>query len=155
MKRDIGEELLRTWLELAAAIWSRQMVSGMTYNEAVVSNLLLHQQQENPKTPLTATELCEKTNIRKSQMNLLLGSLEKQGYLRRCRSEKDRRRVELYLTETGKTAYLASHQQGRALIDAIMAQLGEENTRALTAQLEQVNGIIQRELHQRQKKGTI
>ena len=32
MKRDIGEELLRTWLELAAAIWSRQMVSGMTYN---------------------------------------------------------------------------------------------------------------------------
>lgn len=38
MKRDIGEELLRTWLELAAAIWSRQMVSGMTYNEAVVSN---------------------------------------------------------------------------------------------------------------------
>ena len=88
MKRDIGEELLRTWLELAAAIWSRQMVSGMTYNEAVVSNLLLHQQQESPETPLTATELCEKTNIRKSQMNLLLGSLEKQGYLRRCRSEK-------------------------------------------------------------------
>ena len=154
MKRDVGEELLRTWLELAAAIWSRQMVSGMTYNEAVVSNLLLHQQQESPETPLTATELCEKTNIRKSQMNLLLGSLEKQGYLRRCRSE-DRRRVELYLTETGKTAYLASHQQGRALIDAIMAQLGEENTRALTAQLEQVNGIIQRELHQRKKKGTI
>ena len=59
------------------------------------------------------------------------------------------------MTETGKTAYLASHQQGRALIDAIMAQLGEENTRALTAQLEQVNGIIQRELHQRKKKGTI
>lgn len=155
MERDTGEELLRTWLELAATIWSRQMVSGMTYNEAVVSNLLLHQQQECPETPMTATELCEKTNIRKSQMNLLLGSLEKQGYLRRCRSAQDRRRVDLYLTETGKTAYLSSHRQGRALIDAVMAQLGEENTRALTAQLEQVNGIIQQELHQRQKKGTV
>ena len=155
MEVDTGEELLRAWLEMAAIIWNRRMVSGMTFNEAVVSNLLLHQQQESPETPMTATELCERTNIRKSQMNLLLGSLEKQGYLRRCRSEQDRRRVDLYLTETGKAAYLSSHRQGRALIDAIMAQLGEENTRALTAQLEQVNGIIRQELHQRQKKGTV
>ena len=29
-----GEALLRTWLGLAALIWSRDLVSGITYNEA-------------------------------------------------------------------------------------------------------------------------
>ena len=105
MELDTGEALLRAWLELAAAIWSRRMVSGLTFNEAVVSNLLLYRQQENPDYPMTATELCEKTNMRKSQMNLLLGSLEKQGYLRRCRSETDRRQIHLFLTEAGAAAY--------------------------------------------------
>ena len=73
MEMDTGEALLRAWLELAAIIWNRQMVSGMTFNEAVVSNLLLYRKRQDPAHPMTATELCEKTNIRKSQMNLLPG----------------------------------------------------------------------------------
>ena len=52
MELDTGEALLRAWLELAAAIWSRRMVSGLTFNEAVVSNLLLYRQQEEPNHPL-------------------------------------------------------------------------------------------------------
>ena len=31
MELDTGEALLRAWLELAAIIWNRQMVSGMTF----------------------------------------------------------------------------------------------------------------------------
>ena len=151
METDTGEALLRAWLELASNIWSRQMVSGMTYNEAVVSNLLLHQQQEEPDRPLTATELCEKTNIRKSQMNALLGSLEKQGYLRRSRSQEDRRRVHLYLTEAGAEAYRQSHRQGRALIQAVVDRMGEQEIRQLTDQLIQINATVQEAL--RQQKG--
>ena len=63
MEMDTGEALLRAWLELAAMIWNRRMVSGMTFNEAVVSNLLLYRQQQDPAHPMTATELCEKTNL--------------------------------------------------------------------------------------------
>lgn len=54
MEVDTGEELLRAWLELAAIIWNRRMVSGMTFNEAVVSNLLLYRKQQNPAQPMTA-----------------------------------------------------------------------------------------------------
>ena len=155
MEPDTGEALLRAWLELASTIWSRQMVSGMTYNEAVVSNLLLHQMQEEPDRPLTATELCEKTNIRKSQMNALLSSLEARGYLRRSRSQEDRRRVRLYLTEAGAAAYQESHKQGRALIEAVVDRMGEPEVRQLTDQLIRINATVQETLRQQQRKGQL
>ena len=150
MEMDTGEALLRAWLELAAMIWNRRMVSGMTFNEAVVSNLLLYRQQQDPAHPMTATELCEKTNMRKSQMNLLLSSLEKQGYLHRERSSIDRRQIHLHLTPAGEEAYHASHQQSRALIDTVVKTMGEEKARELTEQLSAINGMIQAELARRQ-----
>lgn len=155
MELDTGEALLRAWLELAAAIWSRRMVSGLTFNEAVVSNLLLYRQQEEPNHPMTATELCEKTNMRKSQMNLLLGSLEKQGYLRRCRSETDRRQIHLFMTEAGAAAYQSSHRQSRELINAVVQGIGETEAQQLTQQLTAINTLVQQELNRRQQKGTI
>ena len=151
MEMETGEALLRAWLELAAIIWNRRMVSGMTFNEAVVSNLLLYRKQQDPAHPMTATELCEKLKIRKSQMNLLLGSLEKQGYLTRERSQADRRQIHLFLTEAGEQAYHASHQQSRELIDTVVSNMGEENARQLTEQLCAINGMIQEELARRQK----
>lgn len=153
MEADTGEALLRAWLELASTIWSRQLVSGMTYNEAVVSNLLLHQMREAPEQPLTATELCEKTNIRKSQMNALLGSLEARGYLCRSRSQEDRRRVHLYLTEAGAAAYQESHRQGRELIEAVVDRMGEQKVRQLTDQLIKINATVQETMRRRQRKG--
>ena len=81
------------------------MVTGMTFNEAVVCNHLLHQRQADPDHPLTATDLCEKTSLLKSQMNQVLSALEKQGYVVRSRSSSDRRQVELTLTDTGEAAY--------------------------------------------------
>ena len=155
MELDTGEALLRAWLELAAIIWNRQMVSGMTFNEAVVSNLLLYRKRQDPAHPMTATELCEKTNIRKSQMNLLLNALEKQGYLCRQRCEADRRQVYLFLTEAGEKAYHTSHRQGRELIDIVVNNMGEESVRQLTGQLSAINTMIQEELARRQQKGTI
>lgn len=153
MEADTGEALLRAWLELASTVWSRQLVSGMTYNEAVVSNLLLHQMREAPEQPLTATELCEKTNIRKSQMNALLGSLEARGYLCRSRSQEDRRRVHLYLTEAGAAAYQESHRQGRELIEAVVDRMGEQEVRQLTDQLIKINATVQETMRRRQRKG--
>lgn len=153
MEADTGEALLRAWLELASTVWSRQLVSGMTYNEAVVSNLLLHQMREAPEQPLTATELCEKTNIRKSQMNALLGSLEARGYLCRSRSQEDRRRVHLYLTEAGAAAYQESHRQGRELIEAVVDRMGEQKVRQLTDQLIKINATVQETMRRRQRKG--
>ena len=93
--------------------------------------------------------------MRKSQMNLLLGSLEKQGYLRRCRSETDRRQIHLFLTEAGAAAYQSSHRQSRELINAVVQGIGETEAQQLTQQLTAINTLVQQELNRRQQKGTI
>lgn len=155
MKNDCGEALLRAWLELTATLWSRNMVSGLTFNEAVVSNLLYHQAQSDPEHPLTATELCEKTNMRKSQMNQLVTGLEERGLLSRHRSESDRRQFHLSLTAEGRQAYLASHDQNRELISAVVSRMGQAQAEKLTENLLLANTIVQELLAARRQKGTL
>lgn len=147
-----GEALLRAWLGLTAAICNRRMVSGLTFNEAVVCNHLLHQQHTAPDSPLTATMLCEKTSLLKSQMNQVLSSLETQGYLTRSRSERDRRQVFLTLTEPGIAAYRQAHRQASALLTDLVSQIGTDTADQLTAQFEHIIASIQDIQDRRQKE---
>lgn len=149
-----GEALLRAWLRLTAVICNRRMVSGMTFNEAVVCNHLLHQQQEKPDRPLTATDLCERTSLLKSQMNQVLSSLEQQGYLRRSRSQSDRRQMELHLTEAGLVAYQKAHQQASILLNELVDRIGTDRADALTIQLCDVIAAIQ-DIQENRQKGTL
>ena len=149
-----GEALLRVWLRLTAVICNRRMVSGLTFNEAVACNHLLHQQQNDPAHPLTATDLCERTSLLKSQMNQVLSSLERQGYLTRSRSQSDRRQVELHLTEAGVAAYRESHRQVSAVLEELVGQIGTAQTDALTAQLRDIVAVIQ-EIQENRQKGTL
>lgn len=148
-----GEALLRVWLSLTAVICNRRMVSGLTFNEAVVCNHLLYQQEEAPSQSLTATDLCQRTNLLKSQMNQVLSSLERQGYLIRRRSEADRRQVHLCLTESGREAYHAAHRQAAVLLTELVNRIGVEKADTLTAQLTQIIAVIQ-DIQERQK-GTL
>lgn len=150
-----GEELLRTWLCLTAVIWNRDLVSGLTYNEAVVSNLLTHQMTTDPLHPLTATDLCEKMNMRKSQMNQILSSLEARGYLERNRSETDRRQVHLSLTPLGTQAYALSHQTAHTLLSAVVDRLGPHATQSLTESLQLACTTVQEVLSAQRQKGII
>lgn len=138
-----GEALLRAWLGLTAAICNRRMVTDLTFNEAVVCNHLLHQQRSAPEEPLTATDLCEKTSLLKSQMNSVLSSLEKQGYLTRSRSPRDRRQVLLTLTSAGEAAYHQAHRQAAALLTELVGQIGVETANLLTEQFEHIIAAIQ------------
>ena len=148
-----GEALLRAWLSLTAAVCNRRIVSGLTFNEAVVCNHLLHQQQEAPDRPLNATDLCEKTSMLKSQINLVLSSLEQQGYLERSRSRTDRRQVDLTLTEAGRRAYEEAHQQASQLLGELVSRIGIDTADALTGQFDGIVAAIQD--IQEQQKGTL
>lgn len=148
-----GEALLRAWLGLTAAVCNRRMVTGLTFNEAVVCNHLLHQQASDPTSPLTATDLCEKTSLLKSQMNSVLSSLEAQGYLKRQRSQGDRRQVFLTLTEDGAEAYQQAHRQASALLGELVSQIGVETADMLTEQFEHIIAAIQGIQERHQKEG--
>lgn len=151
----LGETLLRVWLELAATIGSREMVAGMTYNEAVVCNLISHRMDIDPEHPMTATELCEKIKVRKSQMNQILTSLENRGYLSRIRNETDRRQVNLTLTPAGQEAYYAAHRGARELLTAVVARMGHDAAQELVNYLEIANATVQEVLSGRRQKGNV
>ena len=53
-KNDAGERLLSAWLTLSSTLWNERIVTGMTFNEAFVCNLLSRQ---DAAQPLTATDL--------------------------------------------------------------------------------------------------
>jgi DNA-binding MarR family transcriptional regulator len=150
---DCGEALLRAFLELTATIWDRQMVAGMTFNEAVICNLLSYQMHTNPELPMTATELCEKTNTKKSQMNGILTNLEKKGYLTRLRSRVDRRQICLSLTEEGQKAYQTAHAQAAALLSAVVSRMGQSEAQQLTKNLILANATVQEVLSHGRQKG--
>lgn len=153
--QSAGETLLRAWLGLSAVIWNRDLVSGMTYNEAVVCNLLCYQMDSDPLHPLTATDLCQRTRVQKSQMNQILSSLEDRGYLLRIRNKSDRRQVHLSLTQLGQEAYRASHQKAAALLSAVVERLGTETTETLTNNLKLANATVQELLSTQRQKGTV
>lgn len=146
----IGEDLLRVWLSLTAVICSRRMVSGMTFNQAVVCNHLLYQQQSDPDHPLTATDLCEKMGLLKSQMNGILDQLEKLGYICRSRAHRDRRQIALHITDAGKAAYQISHSRASELLSALVDRVGTQEIAELTQELNHVNAVLM-ELQGQQK----
>ena len=100
---------------------------------------------------MTATDLCEKTSLLKSQMNQVLSSLEQQGYLARSRSEADRRQVFLTLTDAGYEAYQQAHRQASALLTELVSKIGVETADNLTAQFEHSIAVIQN-IQERQQK---
>lgn len=124
--RLLNEDLLFTWLQLSCVIDNQRLVSQLPFNEALVCGLLYR-----ADAPLTASDLCARTHILKSQMNAILHSLEKKGYLQRSQSQEDRRQIHLRLLPEGIERYTASHKQTLALVDRLVESVGEEHIRTL------------------------
>lgn len=129
----LNEELLFTWLQLGSVVDNQRLVTDLPFNEALVCGILCRADE-----PLTASDLCAQTRILKSQMNAILGSLEKKGFLERTPSPADKRRVQLRLLPAGVGRYNASHSRTLLLVDRLIADLGEERTGELIGLLQAV-----------------
>jgi DNA-binding MarR family transcriptional regulator len=116
------EQLLTAWLKLSSCIWNRRLVNGMSYNEALVFNLL--NKQEEKDKHYTATELCSLTNLLKSQMNRILCQMEDKGLIQRIRSNEDKRNIYIMPTDKGREAYLKEHQEILGIVRQVIDKLG-------------------------------
>ena len=121
----LNEELLEAWLRLSCVIDNQRLAADFPFNEALVCGLL------SQGGCRTASELCARTRILKSQMNASLRSLERQGVIARQRSQEDRRRVELRLLPAGLERYRASHRQALDTVDRLISGMGEDAARQL------------------------
>lgn len=131
----LNEDLLFTWLQVCNVIDNQRLMTDLPFNEAMVCGLLLRAQRAG--APLTASDLCAETRILKSQMNTILHSLEAKGFLLRQRSQSDLRRIELYLLPLGQEHYMEAHSRILALVDRLVAAMGEESVRTLVPLLRQ------------------
>ena len=92
---------------------------------------------------LTASGLCRRTHILKSQMNAILRSLEAKGAISRRQSQADRRLVELRLLPGGLALYRESHRRSVSMAGRLIDEMGEERIRTLLPLLRQAADIFE------------
>lgn len=129
----LNEEMIAAWMRLIAAVENRRVVAGLSFNEALICNLLQRQEGDY----LTASQLCGLTHILKSQMNGILRSLETKGVITRTPSPTDRRVTEVRLKGDGGPLYRSSHAHTLRIIDQVIDSLGEDGARTLLPLLNQ------------------
>lgn len=88
--------------------------------------------------------LAEHTGILKQQITRIVDQLEDKGYVRRERSTRDRRSVDVYVTERAK-AYLADFE-ARSIqrIMASMQPLTDAQRQQLLDSFDTINTLLQR-----------
>ena len=133
----LNEELLEAWLRLSCVIDNQRLAADFPFNEALVCGLL------SQGGCRTASELCARTRILKSQMNAILRSLEAKGAISRRQSQADRRLVELRLLPGGLALYRESHRRSVSMAGRLIDEMGEERIRTLLPLLRQAADIFE------------
>lgn len=147
MEQQLSEELIRIWLRISGVLKNNRLISSMTFNEIFVCNILYQQKQSNSAL-LTATDVGLQMKLLKSQMNKVLNSLEKQGLLRRIRSDEDKRKVYLELVDENIGIYLKEHERVLKMLEQLILTLGEEKVQQVISLMTEVTdsmeGIIEK-----------
>ena len=124
--QNINEKVLSAWLKLSTTICNERIVSELPFNESLICGILHRNAMEDPEKKITATELCERTNIQKSQMNRTLNSMEEKGLIFRKRSEKDKRQVFVSMNMENAKVYEQQHQNVLRFVDTLLEKVGKE-----------------------------
>ncbi len=85
----------------------------------------------------TATELCRCMNTDTGSMTRMIDRLEEKGFVRRSRSQKDRRAVCLEITEAGRALY-------PLIIPRVVAVLNERVKSLSREELDLLTGLLKR-----------
>jgi len=128
---NLNEKVLSAWLTLSTVVDNERLVSTIPFNEAHVCNLLYEQRRDFPGEYLTATDLCARTRMLKSQMNKVLTSLEKQNMIVRTPAPDDKRKAYIQLVEENLHRYEAVHARTMLIVDHAIEQLGVETSEQL------------------------
>ena len=124
--QNINEKVLNAWLKLSTTICNERISSELPYNESLICGILHRNAVENPEKQMTATELCEQTNIQKSQMNRTLNSMEEKGLIDRIRSKKDKRQVFVKINMENAEVYENQHKKVLDIVDTVLEKVGKE-----------------------------
>ena len=87
-------------------------------------------------TPKNMSSIAKKLSVTVGTLTIAMNSLVKKGYVKRERSEKDRRVVFIQLTNKGRMAYHHHAEFHRQMTEAVIAELNENETEVLVKALD-------------------
>ncbi len=123
---NMEESILMAWLRMCSAVSTERRVSELPYNESLICNILYHQQLTHPGEYLTATDLCQRMKMLKSQMNRTLNNMEGKNLIIRERSSQDKRRVFITMNPEQSRIYKRQHLKILRFIKEIAEKIGKE-----------------------------
>lgn len=85
--------------------------------------------------PMTQKDLLDEMGVRASSMSELLSKLEAKGFVRKEKSESDKRNYNVSITDAGRDALSEMQAEHRANITDLLSDLPEEDRRQLAALL--------------------
>lgn len=138
---EMNEVLLNAWLRLSTSINNARLVSEMTFNESLICNILYNHSKSDDGSIITATDLCNMTNMLKSQMNRTLNQLEKKNMITRERSTVDKRQIIITMNLEQCHTYENQHQKILSILDEVINQLGYEKTQDTIHTLNRISDI--------------
>ncbi len=140
MDRDtLNEAMLNAWLRLSTALSNERIVQNMPYKEALICNIL---DQSGKEHPLTATELCARTRMLKSQMNRTLNDMEERGLIVRERCKEDKRKAFVRLNPAHLDTFRKEHRKNLRLVDTILAHYGREKAETMMREMNALTDAI-------------
>ena len=90
----------------------------------------------------TMSAVAKKLNITAGSLTTSVNALVNKKYVKRQRSEEDRRVVFLDLTEKGKRAYEHHREYHRQMTEAVLARLNDEEVSVLTKALKDLSDFF-------------
>ena len=124
-ENNLGDELYSLLAQLLNRKMNRTVQDSIRGEHGVLRYLMYVENEANVGL------LSEKLHVVPGRMTDIIKSLESKGFIKRCKDEKDKRRVNVYITEKGrdeaegKRNYIAEEYEG------LFEILGKEDTKEL------------------------
>ncbi|MBQ7885639.1 MAG: winged helix-turn-helix transcriptional regulator [Clostridia bacterium] len=112
-------------------------VSQTMRGEMAVLRLLEHE-----GAPLTAGDISRLLTMRTSRIAAVLGSLERKDMVRRQADARDRRRVQVTLTDKGRAFCLQRKREALWHMTALLTRLGQEDAAHFVRIMKRIHEIL-------------
>ena len=94
-------------------------------------------------TPKNMSSIAKELSVTVGTLTIAMNSLVKKGYVHRVRSDADRRVVLVSLTEKGEKAYHHHEKFHEDMIQSLLKDLSEEETKTLVSALTNLRDFFQ------------
>ena len=92
--------------------------------------------------PITVSEISKRLSVTSPSVTEFIKSLSSQGYVERCVDSKDKRVIDIELTDKGKKMVLKIKNYFTLLFSGLIEKLGQEQSNMLIELLDQVNNYL-------------